>query len=60
MPVSGVWSETWALMKADQKVLERTEMRMLRWLMGTKRIGKIGTEEIRTKAGVTHISEKMR
>ena len=51
--------ETWALIKADQKLKERTEMIMLGWLMGTKRIEKIRTEEIRTRAGVTHIREKI-
>ena len=34
-------SEIWALGKAEQKLFERTEMRMLRWMMGIKRIEKI-------------------
>ena len=33
---------------------------MLRWMMGIKRIEKIRTEEIRAKAGVANISEKIR
>ena len=39
---------------------ERTEMGMLRWMMGTKRIEKIRNEEIRARAGVANISEKTR
>ena len=41
-------SETWALRKAEQDMLERTEMRMLRWMtmIGIKKIEKIRNEEI--------------
>ena len=53
-------SETWALRKTEQNFLERTEMRMLRWMMGIKRIEKIKYEEIRARAGVANISEKIR
>ena len=35
--------------------LEGTEMRMLRWMMGIKRIEKIRSEEIRARAGVADI-----
>ena len=52
-------SETWALRKAEQDLLERTEMRMLRWMMEIKRIEKTRNEEIRTRAGVANISKKM-
>ena len=45
-PVLMYGSETWALRKAEQNLLERTEIRMLRWMMGIKRIEKIMTEEI--------------
>ena len=48
------------LRKAEHALLERTEMRMLRWMMGIKRIEKIGNEEIRARAGVANISEKIR
>ena len=40
------------LRKAEQDLLEGTEMRMLRWMMGIKRIEKIRTEGIRARAGV--------
>ena len=33
-------SEICTLRKAEQNLLERTEMRMLRWMMGIKRIKK--------------------
>ena len=33
---------------------------MLRWMMGIKRIEMIRTEEIRARAGVADISEKIR
>ena len=46
--------------KAEQNLLERTEMRMLRWMMGIKRIEKIGNEEIRARADVANVSEKIR
>ena len=33
---------------------------MLRWMMGIKRIEKIRNKEIRARAGVANISEKIR
>ena len=35
-------------------------MRMLRWMVGIKRIEKIRTEEIRSRPGVANMSEKIR
>ena len=37
---------------AEQDILERAEMIMLRWMMGITRIGEENTEEIRARAGV--------
>ena len=53
-PVLIYGSETWALKKAEQNLIERTEMRMLRWM-----IEKIRTEEIRARVDVANTSEKM-
>ena len=44
------------LRKPEQNLLERPEMRMLRWMMGMKRVEKIRNEEIRARAGVANIS----
>ena len=56
-PVLMYGSETWAMRKADQNLLERTEMRMLRLMMRIKGIEKIRNEEIRGRAGVANISK---
>ena len=52
-------SQTWALRKAEQNLPERTEMSVLRWMMGTKRIEKIKTDEIGTREGVANASKKI-
>ena len=52
-------SETWTLINAEQDLPERTEMRMLRWMVGIRRIEKIIKEEIRASAGVTNISDNI-
>ena len=46
--------------KAERNFLERTEMAMVRWMMGIKRIENTSAEEIRAKAGVANISEETR
>ena len=43
--------------KAEQNLLERTETRMLRWMMGIKRIE---NKEMRAREGVATIREKIR
>ena len=56
---SNTWA--WALSKAEQDLLEKTVTRMLRWMIGgIRRIAKIRTEEIRTRAGAANIIEKIR
>ena len=53
-------SETRALRKAEQNLLERTQMRMARWMMEIKMIEKIRDEGIRARAGLASTSEKIR
>ena len=48
----------WSTRKAEQDLLERTEMRMLIWMMGIKRIENIKAEEVGARAGVANIREK--
>ena len=45
-PVLMYGSETWPLRRAEKKLLERTEMRILRQTTGIKRIENIRNEEI--------------
>ena len=59
-PVLMYGSETWALRKKEQNLLERTEMRMLRWLLGVSLRERIRNEEIRRLAEVACVSEKIR
>ena len=49
-----------ALRKVGGNSIERTEMSLLRWMMGIKRIEKIRTEEMRARPGVTNIRGKIR
>ena len=48
-------SETYALRKAEQNWPGSTEMRMLRWLIGIKRIEEIRIEEMGARAGVRNM-----
>ena len=53
-------SETNVRRNAEQNLLERTEIRILRWMIGIKRIEKTRNEEIRAGTGVANKSEKIR
>ena len=59
-PVLLYGSETWALRKREEDMIMRTEMRMLRWIMGVSRLERCTNEEIRKAAGVVSITEKLR
>ena len=52
-------AETWALKKAQEKKLEVAEMRMLRWMCGVTRLGKIRNERIRGTTKVGEITKKI-
>ena len=59
-PVLLYGAETWALRRKEEKLLERTEMRMLRWMLGVSLLDRCTNEEIRSCLKVTVISEKLR
>ena len=46
IPVLMYGSENWELRKPEQNLLDRTQMRMLRIMMGIERIEQIRNEEI--------------
>ena len=59
-PVLIYGSETWALRRKEEAKLERTEMRMLRWIMGISLRERLENDEIRRRAGVMKITEVIR
>ena len=52
-------AETWATTKRQDKRIEVTEMRMLRWMCGVTRKDKIRNEHIRGTTGVAQASKKI-
>ena len=52
-------AETWGSKKAQEKRLDVTEMRMLRWMCGVTKLDKIKNERIRKTVKVTEISKKI-
>ena len=59
-PVLVYAAETRALSKKDSELLERTEMRMHRWILGVSRRDRIRNENIRKRLKVLCITEKIR
>ena len=59
-PVLLYGAETWALRRKEEGVLERTEMRMLRWILGVSLMERIESEDIRKRVGVCKITDKAR
>ena len=59
-PVLLYGAECWAMCKADEDLLSRTEMRMLRWIIGVSRLDRIPNDEIRERCGVRDIRDKAR
>ena len=51
--------ETWPVKKAQEKKLDVTEMKMLRWMCGVTKMGKIRNERIRGTIKVVEISKKV-
>ena len=54
-----VWLRTWALRKREEQQLGRTEMRMLRWMLGISLRERRRNDAIRAEAGVVAILEKI-
>ena len=59
-PVLLYGAETWALKRREEEMLERTEMRMLRWILGVSLKDRKRNDFLRNKIGVTCITDKIR
>jgi len=59
-PVLIYGSETWALKRREEERLERTEMKMLRWIFGLMLRDKKRNDDIRRILGVSCITDKVR
>ncbi|XP_064111476.1 uncharacterized protein LOC135218967 [Macrobrachium nipponense] len=59
-PVVMDGSETWALKGKEEVKLERTEMRMLRWIMGMSLLERVENDEIRSRAGLVKMTQVIR
>ena len=53
-------AEAWTMTRRGEKLLERTEMRMLRWMLGISLRDRNRNEDIRKKLGVACVSDKIR
>ena len=49
-----------SLRKKEEDILERTEMRMVRWIAGISLLERRESEDIRRVSGVRNIREKAR
>ena len=56
---NAIWPETWATTKRQEKRIEVTEIRMLRWMCGVTRKDKIRNEHIRGTTRVAQASKKI-
>ena len=59
-PVLMCGSECWTMRKREEDLMRRSEMRMLRWIVGVSRKDKVRNEEIKRRCGVEDIVEKVR
>jgi len=59
-PVMMYGAEFWALRRKEEELLERTEMRMLRWILGVSLKDRKRNEDIRRTVGVACITDKIR
>ena len=59
-PVMMYGAEAWTVTRREEGLLERTEMRMLRWILGVSLKDKKRNEDIRKTLGVACITDKIR
>ena len=59
-PVLLYGAETWATKETDMKLLEKTEMRMLRCIRGVSLKAHVRSEKIRAELGVAQIRDKVK
>ena len=59
-PVLLYGGKIWALRKKEKDILERTEMRMVRWIAGISLLERRESDDIRRMCGVCKIGEKAR
>jgi len=53
-------AEAWSLRRKEEELLERTKMRMLRWILGVSLKDRKRNEDIRHAVGVACITDKIR
>ena len=59
-PVLLYGAETWSLRKKEEGLLERTEMRMVRWIAGISLLERRESQDIRKMCGICSVVEKAR
>ena len=59
-PVLLYGAETWSLKRKEEGLLERTEMRMVRWIAGISLLERRESHDIRRMCGVCNVVEKAR
>ena len=59
-PVLLYGAECWTVRKMEEKVLEKTEMRMLRRIKGVTLRDRVKSVDIRKELGVSSIQDKVR
>lgn len=59
-PVMMYGAEAWTLTRKEEELLERAEMRMLRWILGVSLRDRRRNEDIREVLGVACITDKVR
>ena len=59
-PVLLYGAETWALRRKEEGLLERTEMRMVRWIAGISLLERRESKDIRKMCGICNVIEKVR